>query len=117
MRIVVKGRNVAVDGELEQRVEKRFGKVSRQVSSLAVLEVELREERNPAIHDGQVAEGTLQLKGVTLRASARSDSMVHAINDMSDELARQVKRHREKRRNRREARAAKAAANARPATP
>jgi putative sigma-54 modulation protein len=117
MRIEVKGRNLAVDDELRKRVEKRFAKVARQVSPLAVLAVELREERNPAIHDSQVAEGTLHLKGVTLRATARSDSMVHSVNDMSDELARQVKRHREKRRNRREARAAKAAAQARPAAP
>ena len=41
---------------------------SKQVSTLAELEVELMEERNPAIADSQVAEVTLHLKGVTLRA-------------------------------------------------
>jgi len=117
MRIVVKGRNLDVDAERERRVEKRFAKVARQVSPLAVLEVELREERNPAIRDSQVAEGTLQLKGVTLRSSSSTDSMVHSINDMSADLARQVKRHREKRRKRRKSRSAKASARARPATP
>ena len=117
MRIEVKGRNLTVDDELRKRVEKRFAKVARQVSSLAVLEVELREERNPSINDSQVAEGTLHLKGVTLRARERSDSMTHAINDMSADLARQVKRHREKRRKRRQSRSAKAAENARPAAP
>ncbi|MEX2252532.1 MAG: ribosome-associated translation inhibitor RaiA [Thermoleophilaceae bacterium] len=117
MRIVVKGRNMAVDEELEARVEKRFAKVARQVSELADLEVVLREERNPSIHDSQVAEGTVHLKGVTLHASAASDSMVHAINEMSEELARQVKRHRAKRRKRRDQRAAKAAEHARPAAP
>jgi len=117
MRIVLKGRNVAVGEELEERVEKRFAKVSRQVSQLAVLDVVLREERNPSIHDSQVAEGTLHLKGITLHASAASDSMVHSINEMSDELARQVKRHRDKRRKRRAQRAAKAAEHARTQAP
>ncbi len=103
MRIDVKGRNVPIGGELRERVEKRFAKVAAQVSPQAQLEVELREERNPAIRESQVAEVTLFLKGVTLRARDASESMVHSINLVSDELARQVKRHRVKRRARREA--------------
>ena len=102
MRIEVKGRNVAVTDDLRQRVEKRFEKIARQVSDLARMEVELSEERNPAIKDSQVAEATLYLKGVTLRAREASSSMGHAINGVADDLARQVKRHRDKRRNRRD---------------
>ena len=106
MRIEVKGRNVAVTDELRERVEKRFQKIARQVSDLARMEVELSEERNPAIKDAHVAEARLHLKGVTLRAHEASTSMGHAINEVADDLARQVKRHRDKRRGRREARAA-----------
>jgi putative sigma-54 modulation protein len=104
MRIQVKGRNgTTVDDELRSRLEKKLDKVSRQVSPLAELEVELREERNPAIKDGQIAEATLHLKGVTLRARESSTDMGHSINMMADDLARQVKKHRDKRRARREA--------------
>ena len=105
MRIAVKGRNTSVTAELRAHVEKRFAKIARQVSPLAELEVELREERNPAIPDSQVAEATLHLKGVTLRARDASPDMSHSVNLCADELARQVKRHRDKRRRRREARA------------
>jgi putative sigma-54 modulation protein len=105
MRIEVKGRNLTVSEDLREHVEKRFRKVSRQVSELAELEVELFEERNPAIADSQVAEGTLHLKGVTLRARDASPDMIHSINMISDELSVQVKRHRDKRRKRRESRA------------
>ena len=103
MRIEMKGRNVTVGDGMRERVEKRFEKVARQVSSLALMEVELWEERNPSIRDSQVAEATLYLKGVTLRACERSGSMVQSINLAADDLARQVKRHRDKRRGRREA--------------
>ena len=103
MRIQVKGRSGAtVDEELRARVEKKLAKVARQVSPLAEVEIELREERNPAIKDSQVAEATLHLKGVTLRASERSTDMGHSINMVADDLARQVKKHRDKRRKRRE---------------
>lgn len=117
MRISVKGRNLPVSDGLREHVEKRFTKVARQVSELAELEVELCEERNPAIADSQVAEATLHLKRATLRARDASPDMVHSINLVSDELAKQVKRHREKRRKRRESRAAGAQVPAEPEIP
>jgi putative sigma-54 modulation protein len=104
MRIDVKGRNVPVNDELRTRVNKKFAKVARQVSEYATMEVELREQRNPAIKDSQIAEVTLYLKGVTLRACEASEDMGHSVNLASEDLSRQVKRHREKRRKRREAR-------------
>jgi putative sigma-54 modulation protein len=104
MRIQVKGRSgVTIDDELRSRVEKKLDKVARQVSRLADLEIELSEERNRAIRDSQVAEATLHLKGVTLRARERSTDMAHSINLVAEDLARQVKKHRDKRRGRREA--------------
>lgn len=104
MRIGVKGRNLSVSDDIRSHVEKRFRAVSRQVSDLAELEVELFVERNPANPDCYVAEATLHLKGVTLRAHDASPELKHSINLCSEELARQVKRHRVKRRARREAR-------------
>jgi putative sigma-54 modulation protein len=106
MRIEVKGRNLPVTDELREQVERRFEKVTKQVSPLAVLEIELCEERNPANPEGQIAEATLYLKGVTLRAKNASPDLRRSINLVADELTRQVKRHRDKRRKRREARAA-----------
>ena len=106
MRIAIKGRNTPVTDDIRDHVERRFGKIAKQVSPLAELEVEVSEERNPAIADSQVAEVTLHLKGVTLRAHDASRDMIHSINLCAEELARQVKRHRDKRRKRRESRAA-----------
>ena len=99
MRIELKGRGGAnADEALLSRVEKKLGKVARQVSPLAELHIELREEFGE-----QVAEGALKLKGVTLRATERAADAGHALNLLADDLARQVKKHRDKRRARREA--------------
>jgi putative sigma-54 modulation protein len=114
MRIEVKGRNLPVSEDLREHVTKRFRKVERQVSEFAELEVEVFEERNPAIADNQVAEATLHLKGVTLRARDASPDILHSVNLCADELHVQVKRHRDKRRRRREQRAASAAQAAGP---
>ena len=100
MRIEIRGRNVEVDDELREHVIKRFRRVGKQVSELATLDVELSEERNPSIADSQVAEATLRLKGVTLRAHEASPEMAHTIHELAEDIRRQVKKHREMRRKR-----------------
>ena len=106
MQIEVKGRHMTVSDEIREHVDKRFAKVGKQVSELATLEVELTREQNPSNPDCFRAEVTLRVKGTTLRACDASRDMAHSINLCADELAVQVKRHRDKRRKRRESRAA-----------
>lgn len=106
MQIVIKSRNTSVSDDLRERVEKRFAKIERQVSPLAELEIEISQQRNPAIPAAYTVEATLHLKGVTLRACDSAPDATRAVNLASDELTRQVKRHRDKRRKRREARSA-----------
>jgi putative sigma-54 modulation protein len=104
VRIEIRGRNVEVTEELREHVNKRFRRIGKQVSELATLDIELSEEKNPAIPDREVAEATLQLKGVTLRAREAAPEMMHAVNQLAEDIQRQVKRHREKRRKRRQTR-------------
>lgn len=100
MEIEIAGRGVEVDDAIREQIRKRFERVERQVSELARLEVVLREEANPSISDRCVAEGTLRLKGVTLHAEERAPRMSAAIKQLSLDIGRQVKRHRELRRKR-----------------
>src|SRR3954452_2743241 len=104
MQIEVKGRNVFVTDDLREHVERRFAKVSRQVSELARLEIEIRHERNPANPDGQVVDATLYLKGVTLRSHDAARDFRHAVNLCEEEISRQVTRSRYNARSRRAAR-------------
>jgi ribosome hibernation promoting factor len=101
MRIAVKGRNTAVTEDLREHVTRRFDRMSKQVAELARLEVEISEEKNPAIPEDKVVEATLYLKGSTLRARDRARDVKHAVNLCEEELTRQVKRHAEKKRGRR----------------
>jgi putative sigma-54 modulation protein len=100
VRIDVRGRNVEVTDEIREAIVSRFKRVGKQVSELATLEIELLEERNPRIKDREVAEATLHLKRVTLRAREASPDMLHSIHELAEDIRRQVKKHREKRRAR-----------------
>jgi putative sigma-54 modulation protein len=100
VEIEIAGRGIDVDEEIREQVHKRFDRVGKQVSELARLEVVLWEETNPSIRDRCVAEATLRLKGVTLHAEERSQRMSVAVKEVSKDIGRQVKRHRELRRKR-----------------
>ncbi len=100
MRIEIRGRNVEITDELREHVRKRFARLGRQVPEQAILEVELMEERNPSIRDSEVAEARLYLKGGEIVSTERSPEMLHSIAELSDDMHRQVKRHRERRRKR-----------------
>jgi putative sigma-54 modulation protein len=103
MQIEVKGRNLQVTDEIREYAARRFDKIGKQVSDLAVLELEVADENVPG--DPVAAEVVLHLKGTQLRAKEVSKDAKHAISLVGDNLERQVKRHREKRRGRRESRA------------
>lgn len=104
MRIELQGRNIELNDELREQVAQRFKRVGKQVSDLATLEVKLAEERNPSIADKFIADATLHLKGVTLRAHEATPEMVHSIHEAAEDIGRQVKRHRDKRRKRHQTR-------------
>lgn len=101
MEIEIFGRGgYEVDDEMRRRVHKRFERIGRQVSKHARLELVLREEANPSIVDSCIAEATLRLKRVTLRAEEASPDMGKSVKAVSLDMRRQVKRHRELRRKR-----------------
>jgi putative sigma-54 modulation protein len=104
MQIEVKGRNLQVTDEMREYAERQFEKISKQVSELATLDLEVADEHVPG--DPVAAEAVLHLKGTQLRAKEVSKDAKHAITLVAQNMERQVKRHRDKRRKRREARAA-----------
>ena len=74
VRIEIRGRNTAVtDGASGSTSRSASARSASRSPSSRELDVELLVEKNPAIADGKVAEATLHLKGITLRAREGSD--------------------------------------------
>src|SRR5215211_2419594 len=98
MRLQVKGKNVDVSDSIRAYAEQKLGKLDGRLHDLTVVELELMVERNPSISQNQVAEATIWTKGPVLRAREASSDMKASIDQLTEKLARQVKRYREKRR-------------------
>lgn len=102
MQLNVKGKNLEVSDSIRSYAERKLGKLDRQLRrSVAEVEVELAVERNPSIAENQVAEATVRLKGHTLRARAASTDMKASIDELVENLVRQIREEREKKRARR----------------
>jgi putative sigma-54 modulation protein len=98
MRLQVKGKNVEVSPSIRDYVERKIGKLDKQLADETQVEVELSELKNPSIAESNVAEATVFTKGPTLRAREASADMKAAIDQLVSKLERQVKRYRERRR-------------------
>ncbi len=102
MQLNVKGKNLEVSDSIRSYAERKLGKLDRQLRrSVAEVEVELAVERNPSIAENQVAEATVRLKGHTLRAREASTDMKASIDELVENLVRQIREEREKKRSRR----------------
>ena len=100
MRLQVKGKNVDVTASMRTYAEQKLAKLERQLNDPTRVEVELAVERNPSISQNHVAEATVWTKGPVLRARESSSDMKASIDQLADNLSRQVKRYREKKRRR-----------------
>jgi len=97
MRLQVKGKNVEITSSLRTYAESKLAKLDKQLAELTQVEVELSEEKNPSIQASHIAEATIFAKGTTLRAREGAPDVRAAIDQLVDNLERQVKRYREKR--------------------
>lgn len=93
MRMIVKGRHMAVTPALQEYAQEKVGKAARIIDHmLKEAEVELYVEKNPSIENNQVAEVTIWTKGPVVRAKESSTDMYAAIDLAADKLQSQLRR-------------------------
>jgi ribosome hibernation promoting factor len=104
MQLRVKGKNLEVADTIRDYGEQKLRKLERLLDDAAEVELELAEERNPAIAANHIAEGTVWMKRHTVRAREASPDMKASIDQLVNKLERQIKEVREKVRSHRPAR-------------
>jgi putative sigma-54 modulation protein len=101
MQLHVKGKNLVVSDSIRSYAERKLSKLDKQVHELTRIEVELAVEKNPSVAANQVAEGTVWLKGHTLRAREATRDMKASIDELTEKLLRQIRDERNKKAARR----------------
>lgn len=97
MEFKIKSRNMDLNDELKDRVEKKIkDKMLKYFDKIIKIEVELTLEKNPKIALNNLVEVTVFTGGEVLRAESSGSDMFEAIDKVSNKLERLIKRFRDK---------------------
>lgn len=97
MKLIVKGRHMAVTDSVREYAEEKVGRVTKFLDGDHMTsEVELWVEKNPSIANSQVAEVTVYTKGPVIRAREAATDMYAAIDLVSEKLERQFHKYKGK---------------------
>jgi putative sigma-54 modulation protein len=91
MQINFTGHNVEVTPALKSYTEDKFGKLERHFDKITAINVVFNVEKLV-----QTAEATILVAKGDLHASAKSENMYTAIDELMDKLDRQLIKHKEK---------------------
>lgn len=106
MKMIIKGRRMAVTEAIHDYAEEKIGRVSKIFDGDHVTtEIELFVEKNPSIENSQVAEVTVWTKGPVIRAKEAAPDMYAAIDLVSEKLERQFLKYKGKMKDRHSAKA------------
>ena len=92
MRITMTGKNLTVTEDLKNRIEKKLGKMDRYFRQEVDATVRLTQEKNLRY----IAEITITVGGIMLRAEETSDDIIKSADKAVDKIVRQLRRHRTK---------------------
>lgn len=91
MQVNITGNRIEITQALRNYIENKCERLERHFDQLIHIHIVLSVEKMR-----QKAEATLHLSGANVFASAEDEDMYAALDDLTDKLDRQIKKHREK---------------------
>lgn len=98
IEVNIHARDMSVSPRLREYVEKKVSKLDRFLPNLTDARVDLAEEKGArSALDRHVAQLTVHVRGVVLRAEERRDDIFAAVDEVLDKMQRQIERYKGKR--------------------
>jgi putative sigma-54 modulation protein len=91
MRLSVKGRNLEVTEALHRYAEEKVQRLTKYLDQIVGAKVVLAVEKHR-----QIAEVTLHVRDLTIRAEESTDDLYSAIDLVTEKLERQILRYKER---------------------
>jgi putative sigma-54 modulation protein len=97
MDIQIRGKNVHVSEALKRATREKLARIDRFADGHGRIEVDYYELRNRRIHDNQVCEVLVHLKGHLVKAHAASTDLHAALDLVVDKVEHQAKKLKDRR--------------------
>ncbi|ARU92509.1 ribosome hibernation promoting factor [Tatumella citrea] len=91
MQLNITGQQIEITEGLRQFIHTKFARLEHYFEHINQVYIVLKVEKVQ-----QIADATLHVNGGELHATATTDDMYSAIDGLTDKLARQLTRHKEK---------------------
>lgn len=97
MKFLIQGNNIEVTESIHDYVEEKLEKAVKHFQNLATkVDVHLSVARNARISDKHKAEVTVYANGTIIRAQEHSENLYASIDLVSDKIARQLRKYKER---------------------
>ncbi|WP_373480947.1 ribosome hibernation-promoting factor, HPF/YfiA family [Geminocystis sp.] len=97
MKFLIQGNNIEVTESIHDYVEEKLDKAVKHFQNLATkVDVHLSVARNARISNKHKAEVTIYANGTVIRAQEHSESLYASIDLVSDKIARQLRKYKER---------------------
>ncbi len=97
MRIYVNGRNIEITDAIKAYAKEKLGKVAAHYDQISGIDVVLSVIKNPSVAENHTAEVSCKFTtGQQVQVAETAESMYASIDLVSDKLARQVQKYKEK---------------------
>jgi putative sigma-54 modulation protein len=97
MKLLIQGNNIDVTEAIHDYVEQKLEKAVKHFQNLTTkIDVHLSVARNARISNKHKAEVTVYANGTVIRAQENSENLYASIDLVSDKIARQLRKYKEK---------------------
>lgn len=97
MKLLIQGNNIDVTDAIHDYVEEKVEKAVKHFESLTTkVDVHLSVEKNSRINNKHRAEVTVYANGTIIRAQEGSENLYASIDLVSDKIARQLRKYKER---------------------
>lgn len=97
MKLLIQGNNIAVTESIHDYVESKLDKATKHYHNIATkIDVHLSVARNARVTEKHKAEVTVYANGTIIRAQEGSGNLYASIDLVSDKIARQLRKYKEK---------------------
>lgn len=97
MKLLIQGNNIVVTEAIDNYVKEKLEKAVKHFQNLiTTVDVHLSVSRNHRDNNSHKAEVTVHANGTTIRAQEGSEDLYASIDLVSDKIARQLRKYKEK---------------------
>lgn len=96
MDIKISAKNLTIDEDIRGYAEKKITKLTRYLTNITMMHMELSEEKSKSRLSSYVVQVTLNINGFLLRGVQKDDDLKSAIDAVADVMERLIEKYKKR---------------------